>query len=339
MADSPEHKFISEALNDALTHYSKTRLMGLNEADRRTFDYGCLLLRDFSRPLVSQVLWNHEEGIEKDIRTLVFDGSSSIRLYFVRDRIRNRARIDEALRSYRERAETSSLLRGLRIIPIPENFDADSEDDRTWMSRHLHDRVSTDLLFGVVFGKLTAYDIRIFSEHGGPFGLKFAALQVINDHGLEHGPTFEKTVGSRGSPLREAIAMLTGVGFITSPGKSVQRVPTLKGRFLLDFARRLQFEKITASDWSPELKSIMSYLKLSPPKLDSEDEGVFEDIILEILHSVKCAKSQFGVDLLKGVDPKNPHFYSQFHWRRFANNSFFGAGPDLWNDEDDLPLT
>ena len=97
--------------------------------------------------------------------------------------------------------------------------------------------------------------------------------------------------------------------------------------------------RLSASDWSPELKSIMSYLKLSPPKLDSEDEGVFEDIILEILHSVKCAKSQFGVDLLKGVDPKNPHFYSQFHWRRFANNSFFGAGPDLWNDEDDLPLT
>ena len=84
----------------------------------------------------------------------------------------------------------------------------------------------------------------------------------------------------------------------------------------------------------------MSYLKLKPPKLDSEDDHDFtEDPILEILHSVKCAKSQFGIDLLKGIDLKDPRFYSYFHWRKFTNNSFVGAGPNLWNDEDDLPLT
>src|SRR6185295_10810735 len=334
MADSAEHKFISSALNRALTKFSETRLLALREADRRTFDFGCLLLRDFSRPLVSQVLWNHEEGLEKDLRTLLFDGGSTLRLYFVRDKIRNRARIDEALRSYREKSETARLLRGLRIIPIPEDFDADSEKDQVWMNVHLRDRISTDLLFGVVFGKLTARDVKAFSEHGGPFGLKFAALQIIDEFGLHHGPTFEQQVGSRGSPLREAIAMLTGVGFVASNQRSIQRVPTLKGRFLLDFARRLEFERRTSKEWSPELTSIMAHLKLEPPPIgsaiDFESGQKFE--VLEILNSMSCAKSEFGIDLMKDIDLQNPKFYSEFHWKKFSSGAFYGVATEVWND-------
>src|SRR5205823_9826714 len=101
MADSPEHKFISESLDRALKKYSETRLLGLKETERRTFDYGCIILRDASRPLVSQVLWSHEEGIEKDLHTLLFDGGASLKLYFVRDRTRSRVKIDEGLGAYR----------------------------------------------------------------------------------------------------------------------------------------------------------------------------------------------------------------------------------------------
>lgn len=209
MADSAEHKFVSTALNTALERYAETKLLGISEAERRKFDYGCLLLRDFSRPLVSQVLWNHDEGIDKDVRTLLFDAGSALRLYFVKDRLKIRARIDEVLGDYRDRAETAPLLRGLRVIPIPEDFDADIEQHRNWLTDFIYHRVSTDLLFGVVFGKLTAQDIKVFSEHGGLLGLKFAALQIIDEEGLQHGPTFEKRVGVKGSPLREAIAMLT----------------------------------------------------------------------------------------------------------------------------------
>ena len=65
MSDSPEHQFISKSLDRVLQEFSSTRLLGLAEADRRTFDYGCLLLRDFSRPLVSQVLWSHSKGMRE----------------------------------------------------------------------------------------------------------------------------------------------------------------------------------------------------------------------------------------------------------------------------------
>ena len=225
MPDSPEHIYISEALDKSLRKFSETRLLGLREADRRTFDYGCLLLRDFTRPLVSQVLWAHTDGIEKDIRTLVFDGASALRLYFVRDRIRNRAKIDEVLKSYREQAEVRPKLRGLRIVPIPEGFNSDREQNRVWLETYIHEIISRDLLFGVVFGKLQAQDVRVFCQHGGLVGLKIAVLQLIDRSGLSHNPSFERELGAKGSPVREAIAMLTGTGLIVSPRRPLRPCP------------------------------------------------------------------------------------------------------------------
>jgi hypothetical protein len=225
MPDSAEHTFISQSLDTALSSYSETKLLGIREAQRRTFDYGCVLLRDFSRPLVSQVLWSHQEGIEKDLRTLLFDGGSSLKLYFVRDNIKNRARIDEILKNYRESASTAPLIRGLRVIAVPDGFDADSLQHQAWMNDFIRRGIATDLLFGVVFGKLTAFDVASFSDHGGPTGLKFAALDVITEHGVDHGPTFEGRLGYRGSPLREVVTMLSGTGLVGRVGFSVVRVP------------------------------------------------------------------------------------------------------------------
>ena len=71
MAETAEHKFISEALDAVLQRIARTQLIGISEAERRKFDYSAVLLRDFSRPLVSQVLWSHVEGVEKDVRTLL----------------------------------------------------------------------------------------------------------------------------------------------------------------------------------------------------------------------------------------------------------------------------
>jgi hypothetical protein len=338
MADSPEHKFISASLDRALKKYSETRLLGLKEAKRRTFDYGCIILRDASRPLVSQVLWSHEEGIEKDLRTLLFDGGASLKIYFVRDRIRSRAKIDEVLEAYRGNLETRSLLRGLRIIPVPEDFDAGSELDRDWLERYILDRASSDLLFGVVFGKLSASDVQIFSRHGGPFGLKMAALHVIASSGLNHGPTFQAEIGYKGPPLREVITMLTGIGFITAPDPSIIRVPTIKGRFLLDFGRRLVFERQTLNAWSPELQVVMQHLGLDPVdvwKRDLDEIGRSSTIV-ELLRAIEYARSQFGIDVMSTVNFTDPVFYSELPILYFTQPSFYSVRPEIWNDPDDI---
>jgi hypothetical protein len=235
MADSPEHKFISLSLDKSLSDFSDTRLLGIREAQRRTFDYGCVVLRDFSRPLVSQVLWNHQEGIEKDIRTLLFDAGSSLKLYFIRDNVKNRAKLDELLKAYREQLSTAPLLRGLRIIPVPDAFDADSESHQNWMEGFIRNCISRDLLFAVVFGKLSASDLATFSDHGGPFGLKFAALQEITTSGLDHGPSFERAVGSKGPPLREALTMLSGTGLAGAVRNSNYESAHLERPFLPGF--------------------------------------------------------------------------------------------------------
>ena len=338
MADSPEHKFISASLDRALQSYSETKLLGLSEAERRKFDYGCLILRDATRPLVSQVLWSHEEGLEKDLRTLLFDEGSSLKLYFIRDKIKNRAKVDEVLRSYRQAEATRPFLKGLRIVPVPEDFDADSLRDQQWMDEYILNSVSSDLLFGVVFGKLSPSDVRTFSLHGGPLGLKIAALHVIDSVGFQHGPTFEKDVGSKGSPLREAIAMLTGVGFAISPGLSVQRLPTLKGRFLLDLARLLTYERRTRSGWSDETRLVLAHLRLDPLDgwQESPDSRVPAGPVSDILASVDYAYRQFGIDLMERLSITNPQFFSEFRASHFLTPAFHGAGPLLWDDADDI---
>ena len=68
---SPEHQAIAKTINEALEHFAGSALIGVFESERRTFDYSCLLARDLDRPLVAQVLWQHEHGLEKDIRTLL----------------------------------------------------------------------------------------------------------------------------------------------------------------------------------------------------------------------------------------------------------------------------
>lgn len=338
MADSAEHKYISQSLDRALRSYSETRLMGLSEAERRKFDYGCMILRDATRPLVSQVLWGHEEGIEKDMRTLIFEEGSSLKLYFVRDKIKNRAKIDDIMQNYRQNPQISSMLRGLKIVPVPEDFNADSLRDQAWMDKYILETVSSDLLFAVVFGKLTTHDVRTFSLHGGPLGLKIAALQVIDSIGFQHGPTFEQDVGSKGSPLREVIAMLTGVGFVVSPGNSIQRLPTIKGRFMLDLARLLTFERNTLTDWSDETKLILAHLKLNA--MDgwqvSDEMGPKAGVVSEILRTVEYARRQFGVDLMEGVSQLERKFYSPFPADRFLSGDFMGATAALWSNPDDI---
>ena len=71
MKATPEHEFIAKCTDEVLSRFSDIRLIGVTESERRMFDYSCVLTRDCSRPLVAQLLWSHQEGIDKDLRTLL----------------------------------------------------------------------------------------------------------------------------------------------------------------------------------------------------------------------------------------------------------------------------
>mgnify|MGYP003577296244 CR=1 FL=1 len=108
---TPEHQFLSESLNNSLSKFSNTSLFGVLEAQRKTFDFACVLERDFSRPLVSQVLWSNFQGIEKDLRTLLTDHNSKIKTYLFKDSISARAKIEEILTSYKFSLSNKSALK------------------------------------------------------------------------------------------------------------------------------------------------------------------------------------------------------------------------------------
>ena len=76
------------------------------------------------------MLWQHEHGLEKDIRTLLFDSEALIKLCIVRDSARIRATLDDVLSSYRCTPDGRQKLIGLKLVFVPPDFDADKEEDR-----------------------------------------------------------------------------------------------------------------------------------------------------------------------------------------------------------------
>src|SRR5882762_10248637 len=109
-----EHQCLAENIDNVLKQVSETSLLGILEADRKQFDYGCIIQRDFSRALVSQVLWKNPEGIEKDLRSLIFDSTAKLKLYVFKDSVKTRAKINEITQSYKTQPGLSKLLCGLR---------------------------------------------------------------------------------------------------------------------------------------------------------------------------------------------------------------------------------
>ena len=313
MALTAEHQFISLSLDTIITKYSKSLLFGINESQRRTFDYSCILLRDFTRPLVSQVMWGHSEGVEKDIRTLLHDVEASIKVYVVKDHTRNRARLEEIITSYKAQEPTKRLLAGLRIIFIPPDFDADKEYDREWLSKYLENRFSKDILFAIVFGHFTSFDFNMFAQHGGPIGLKYLILDEITKNSLQHMPTFKERIGYKTTgTIREALTMLSALGLVKTLPASNAYFPALKGRLLLDLTRKVLFEKQYCDDWSDELKLVFSYLNvLVPTQEELQSPSPLTNFTATILYG-ECCNTLFGRDLLADIDPKNPVFYSDY---------------------------
>jgi hypothetical protein len=136
--------------------------------------------------LVAQVLWQHEHGLEKDIRTLLLDTDSSLKLYVMRDSARMRATLDDVLASYRNDPDLRGRLRGLKIFFVPGDFDADKEDQLQWLKRHLGYSFMQDISFAILFGGVTKHAVEVFLAHNGPFGLKYAILDEIVKNGLIH---------------------------------------------------------------------------------------------------------------------------------------------------------
>lgn len=264
---SDEHFFLSNQVDHSLVKYASNRLFGVLEAERKTFDYACLLERDFSRPLICQTLWSHHEGIEKDLRTLLHDRNAKIKLYIFKDTIRHRNKIDEIVRGYKENPSLEPLLAGLRLFPIPSDFDANSDDHRSWMESYIDKKILEDLLFSVVFGKITPHDFKVFLNAIG-IEEKFALLEIsVADTSTINSKNdiarAMKGKNDRASQslnrLLEIFNALGIIQYIWEEGR-FKLIATVKGRLLYDLFCLLAYESQTKSCWSSETREILIHL-------------------------------------------------------------------------------
>ena len=86
---------------------------------------------------------------------------------------------------------------------------------------------------------------------------------------------------------------------------------------MLDLTKRLLFEWRMGDGWASETLPLLQKLGIReldfPGSLSHAPQANVEGLLI---HSVQC-EQQFGRDLLAGVDPAAPHFYSTFDWKAF----------------------
>lgn len=268
MAESAEHQFLSECVTGVLSQLSRTNLYAYVEAERRKFDFACELVRDWSRPLVGQTLWRHTAGVDKDLRTMLLDPDAEICAYVARDTVKARRLLSEVMKDFRSSGAPVAPHR-LRVFWVPQDFDADDETQRQLVTELLGESVGRDILMNVVFGNLSAEDVRFFVRTSGLAGLHLALLYVISTTrepslGTPHWRTRDLATQLGVSPgaVRERLLRLLGCGFLAQfgGGATLTRT-TLKGRVFLDLCGELH-RQTSAGRMSAEMRQILRLLEM-----------------------------------------------------------------------------
>lgn len=294
MSESPEHNFLKTEFLSVLNRFSALELYGYNETSRRLFDLSCTLKRDWHRPLIGQVLWGHEEGIEKDLRSLLHDDEADIKAYIARSSIKNRQAVDEILSSYRKHGDSAELFR-LKVFWAPPDFDADEERQRKFVANWLTGEVISDILFNVAFGRISARAVDFFLDSSGAFGLNLAVLHRISTEGFLNIAQLAKRLSISPTSVREKLLLLKGASFISNERDEAYWRVTESGRVFLDILARLAKEH-AIGNYSDELMYVLG--KLGCPvelsTVNSTVENGWNRPFGRLVHTLIYAQRQWG---------------------------------------------
>jgi hypothetical protein len=110
--------------------------------------------------------------------------------------------------------------------------------------------------------------------------------------------------------------MLNATGLIKNWPSSGCYFPTIRGRLMLDFTRRLLLDSKASDSWSNETRMLFKALDMKVPQFLNISEVTPRRIVLDpfhvnLLHAESC-ETRFHKPLLEGVDPKQPKLYSEF---------------------------
>jgi hypothetical protein len=308
VAESAEHRFLSESVTDLLSDLSRTRLYAYVEAERRKFDFACELLRDWSRPLVGQTLWNHTAGVDKDLRTMLLDPEAEICAYVARDTVKARRLVSEVMNDFRASGVPVAPHR-LRVLWVPPDFDADDESQREFVTELLRENVARDILMNVVLGNLTAEDVRSFVRISGIAGLQLALLHLISTSPCRdlRPRDLAEELGASPGAIRERLLRLLGCGFLNQfgGGATLTKV-TLKGRAFLDLCGQLQLQA-SAGRMNAETLHILRLLEMryAPSAVEMSAKSLYlagplltevpEMVTGRLLATIAAATERWGI--------------------------------------------
>lgn len=297
MGEKAAHQFLKATFSDALRSFSKLRLYGYTEAERRKFDLACVLERDWSRPVVGQVAWHHRAGIDKDVRTLLTDPDSEIKVYIAQDSVRYRSAVADVVGDFRRSGRFPELFQ-LKTFWIPADFDADQPSQRAAIEELLKERVVEDLLFNVVFGNITPNDVRLVLTISGIPALALAILHYVATRGYFNEASLALDLNVSKGPVREKLVLLQALGLMTGPDREAYFLPTTKGKVLLELFRRV-FEDLATGEFTPELLYLLERLQCPRPSLwtpAADDKQLPSTMFGWLVWNVRHSVTTWGID-------------------------------------------
>ena len=220
MAESQEHKDLSQTFLSLLNDFSRSELYSYRERERGKFDFACSLSENWQCLLDGQTLWKHPEGVDKDLRTLLITSDAPLVVYIVRDTKKHRSAFAE-IRSDYQRNDNDKRPKYLKDIWIPQNFDADSEEAQQTVRSLLRKEIIEGILFNVLFGRLNASRVRATLLTGGfqgrearYQGLELAILHALAVDGFTSLRHMSQKMGISSNTLRDRIQRLQMSGLI-----------------------------------------------------------------------------------------------------------------------------
>jgi DNA-binding Lrp family transcriptional regulator len=308
MPESPEHSFLSQVFLQVLDEFSRLELYGYRETERRRFDFSCTLRRDWDRVLVGQTLWAHEKGIDKDLRTLLTQTDVHISAYVVKDTIKSRAAIDEVATDFKHSSHGEGLFK-LKLFYVPADFDADDKGARAVVANLMKARVTKDILFNVVFGRLSGHDIRHMLDLPKRYSaLWLGVLYLVATKGPLDVSGLARRLQVSSATIQSRIALLEAAGFIWHLGPYLSvYLSTAKGRVFLDLLGRI-WSEAACGVFSTELRYILAELDIEAVPLECYDialqrDGSFparwkpEKTYCWLMFAIARAFEMHGVDL------------------------------------------
>lgn len=213
------------------------------------------------------------------------------------DLVNHHVCFEEVVSDYRKSGRYNDLF-CLKALWVPSDFDADKEKQRELVGEILKSQIVNDILFNVVFGRLTTEDVRLFLSSSGVSGLNLAILHRIATQGFYNISRLKEQLSVSAGPIREKLPLLAGIGFVSKLTGISMYDDTQKGRLFLELASRIWNEHRNPP-LTAEIVYVLKKLNCTPvseEEVQSSEEIFPKNPYIGLIKTIKHLERRWGID-------------------------------------------